>query len=178
MKSKQSGQSNIPVLKPDNKLLNEPTAVAEALNSQYTSQFTREPDSALPDIDSQPAPAMPEIEFNVPGNEKLLNNIKPVKASGPDLVPARILKLTSKETAPVLCVAFQQSYNTSQGPQDWQHANITAVFKKGDKKNPANYRPVSLIFIACKSMEHIIYSSQIMNHLDIHNILVKFQHGF
>ena len=31
--------------------------------------------------------------------------------------------------------------------------------------------------ITCKSMKHIVYS-QIMNHLDSHNILVEFQHGF
>ena len=49
--------------------------------------------------------------------------------------------------------------------------------KKGDKTNPANYRPVSLTCIVCKYLEHIIFS-QIMNQLDRHNILVKFQHGF
>ena len=97
--------------------------------------------------------------------------------SGPDLVPARILKLASKELAPVLSLIYQQSYDTNQVPLDWQQANVTAVFKKGDKSNPANYRPVSLTCILCKSMEHIIFS-QIMNHLDRHKILVKFQHGF
>jgi hypothetical protein len=25
-------------------------------------------------------------------------------------------------------------------PSDWQFANVTAVFKKGKKTNPANYR--------------------------------------
>jgi hypothetical protein len=47
-----------------------------------------------------------------------------------------------KEIAPVLAFIFQQSYDTSQVPSDWQLANVTAVFKKGDKTNPANYRPV------------------------------------
>jgi hypothetical protein len=44
----------------------------------------------------------------------------------------------------LLAFIFQQSYDTSQVPSDWQFANVTAVFKKGEKTNPANYRPVSL----------------------------------
>ena len=95
MKQKKSGQSNMPVLKSDGNLLSEPTEVAEALNSQYTSQFTREPDGHLPDIDGHPVSSMPDIEFPVLGIEKLLNNLNPAKASDPDLVPARIFKLAS-----------------------------------------------------------------------------------
>ena len=129
--------------------MSDPTEVAEALNSQYTSQFTREPDGHLPDLDCEPVSAMPDIEFTAPGIEKLLNNLNPAKASGPDLVPARILKLASKELAPVLSLIYQQSYDTVQVPLDWQQANVTAVFKKGDKTNPANYRSVSLTCIVC-----------------------------
>ena len=105
------------------------------------------------------------------------SNLKPAKASGPDLVSARILKLALVDIAPVLCIIFQQSYNTGEVPLDWQQANVTAVFKKGNKTNPANYRPASLNCIICKTMEHVTYS-QIMNHLDSHHILVEFQHGF
>ena len=74
--------------------------VEKALNSQYTSQFTREPDGHLPDIDSHPVSSMPDIDFTLPGIQKLLNNLNPTKASGPDLVPA----LAFKEIAPILCV--------------------------------------------------------------------------
>ena len=169
IKQKKSGQSNIPVLKTNGKLVSEPAEVAEALNSQYISQFTREPTGDLPNIDGESVPSMSDIVFTAPGIVKLLSNLNPAKASGPDLVPARILKLASMEIAPILCIIFQQSYNTGQVPLDWQQANVTAVFKKGDKTNPANYRPIS--------MEHVIYS-QIMNHLDRHHILVEFQHGF
>ena len=51
------------------------------------------------------------------------------------------------------------------------------MFKKGDKSDPGNYRPVSLTRITCKILEHIIYS-RIINHLDIHNVLCSHQHGF
>ena len=174
---KRPGQSNIPVLRSDGNLLSDPTEVAEALNSQYTSQFTREPDDHLSDIDGNQVFSMPDIEFTAPGIEELLNNLNPAKASDPDQVPARILKLASMEIAPVLSLIYQQSYDTGQVPLDRQQANVTAVFKKCDKTNPAYYIPVSLTCIVCKSMEHIIYS-QIINHLDKHNILVEFQHGF
>ena len=50
-------------------------------------------------------------------------------------------------------------------------------FKKGEKYNPANYRPVSLTSVCCKVLEHII-TSHIMNHLEKENILCPEQHGF
>ena len=40
-----------------------------------------------------------------------------------------------------------------------------------------NYRPVSLTCICSKLLEHIL-SSQIMAHLEGHNILYQHQHGF
>jgi hypothetical protein len=38
-------------------------------------------------------------------------------------------------------------------PKDWRTASIVPVFKKGDKSNAANYRPVSLKAICCKIFE-------------------------
>ena len=120
---------------------------------------------------------MPDVLFTVPGIEKLLNNLNPSKASGPDLLPTRILKMVSKEIAHILCAIYQQSYSTGQVPLDWQQANVTAVFKKGDKTNPANYRPVSLTCILRKTREHVIFC-QTMAHLDNYDMRVHFQHGF
>jgi hypothetical protein len=49
--------------------------------------------------------------------------------------------------------------------------------KKGDKSKAENYRPVSLISVVCKMLEHIICSS-IMEHLDRHKFLHDVHHGF
>ena len=62
-------------------------------------------------------------------------------------------------------------------PDDWKKANVTAVFKKGDRHSAANYRPVSLTSICCKLQEHVITSS-IMKHLSKNEILTDGQHGF
>jgi hypothetical protein len=51
------------------------------------------------------------------------------------------------------------------------------VFKKGEKYLASNYRPVSLTCICCKVLEHIVVSNM-MKHLEIHDILVDYQHGF
>ena len=51
------------------------------------------------------------------------------------------------------------------------------IFKKGDKHQPANYRPVSLTSITCKLLEHIMHSNT-MQHFDNHNVLCDNQHGF
>ena len=177
IKQKRSGVSSIPVLKTNNSTISESDQKAEALNKQYTSVFTNEPNDTLPTMDGQPTPDMPPVYFTSRGIEKLLQGLNTSKASGPDLIPTRVLKMVAAEVAPILSVIFQQSYDTGQVPTDWLQANVTAVFKKGDKTVPSNYRPVSLTCILCKTMEHILFS-QIMRHLDSHNVLVNYQHGF
>ena len=56
-------------------------------------------------------------------------------------------------------------------------ANITPVFKKGNRSCPVNYRMISLTSICCKTLEHIIFHS-IMEHLQNNNVLIENQHGF
>ena len=36
---------------------------------------------------------------------------------------------------------------------------MSPIFKKGDKSDPANYRPISLICVLCKVLEHIVASN-------------------
>ena len=54
---------------------------------------------------------------------------------------------------------------------------MSSVFKKGEIYLASNYRPVSLTCICCKVLEHIVVSNMV-KHLEIHDILVDCQHGF
>ena len=60
---------------------------------------------------------------------------------------------------------------------DWKSANISAIFKKGSKKDPGNYRPVSLTSHICKIFEKIL-KEELVNHLESNKILKESQHGF
>ena len=73
------------------------------------------------------------------GLEKLLANINPSKASGPDNIPNRILKECAMHLAPILKTTRQYSSDTGELPKDWRDANISSIFKKGEKHLPENY---------------------------------------
>ena len=74
-------------------------------------------------------------------------------------MPNTFLKKCADEVSPILQVIFTQSMNSGSLPDDWFSTNITPVYKKNDRANVSNYRPISLTAICCKVMEHIIYHS-------------------
>ena len=86
-------------------------------------------------------------------------------------------KNTAEEIVGALTILFQLSLDTGIIPEDWLCANITPIYKKGDKTQPSNYRSVNLTSVCSKLMEHILQSN-IMDHLDVHSILSELQHGF
>ena len=108
---------------------------------------------------------------------KLLRNLNPHKATGPDDISAQLLKTNAKQLAESISKFFQTSIDQGKIPDDWKEALVTSLFEKGDKSTPSNYRPVSLTSICSKVLEHIIHG-HIMKHLDKHQILTDYQHGF
>ena len=111
------------------------------------------------------------------GVTKLLQGLNPYKASGPDNLLSKFLKEAASEVAPALQLIFTASLQQGKVPDVWKIAEVTPIFKKGDRSTPSNYRPISLTAICSKVMEHILHS-QIMQHLDAHNILSNQQHDF
>ena len=120
---------------------------------------------------------MPDICINLNGITKLLSNLRPDKAAGPDEIRPIVLRELRSEIAPIIQLIFERSLATGEVPSDWTKANVSPIFKKGDKSDPANYRPISLTCVLCKVMEHII-ASNLTKHLNKHNILYDLQHGF
>ena len=147
------------------------------MNDQFVSVFTEEDLVNSPTLPTSSIPTMSPITINTSGVEKLLKDINPSKASGPDAIPAKILKECAASIAPILSKIYQKSLNSGHLPQAWLDANVTPIYKKGDRTNPGNYRPVSLTSIPCKLLEHILHH-HIMDHFDKFNILVDVQHGF
>ena len=60
-------------------------------------------------------------------------------------------------------------------PEDWRKANVSPIYKSGDRQSVTNYRPVSLLSIISKVLERCIYNR--ISPL-ISNKLHNMQHGF
>ena len=97
---------------------------------------------------------MPEIQISVKGIEKkMLISLNPLKAAGPDQFKALILQTLHSELAPILQVIFQKLLDSGKLPHIWKEANVSPIFKKGDKLDPSNYRPISLTCVFVQSAQ-------------------------
>ena len=76
---------------------------------------------------------------------KQLTNLKPNKAAGPDGISPRVYKELASVLAGPLTDLFQLSLDKGVVPSDWKKATVCPIFKKGEKYDPVNYRPDSLI---------------------------------
>ena len=175
---KECGNDNIgiPPIRDGNELCDHSRGKAELLNKQFQSVFTKDNDSK-PDIPGNPYPDVDAINITTEGVIKLLSKLEANKASGPDRLPNRVLKTLAKEIGPMLHCIFVQSLDTGSLPNDWLEANITPIYKKGDRHDASNYRPVSLTVVCCKLLEHII-CTHLRNHFNKLEIFSPFQHGF
>jgi hypothetical protein len=88
------------------------------------------------------------------------------KAVGHDIISNRMLLAGKNEIAKPLSLLFNRSIQEMVFTDQWKIAHVIALFKKGDKSLPSNYRPVSLLSCVSKILEKIVYK-QIYNHLHI-----------
>ena len=117
------------------------------------------------------------ITISAIGVTKLLKDLNPYKASGPDDIPNQVLKTLAKQIGPSLAFIFQVSLDSGKLPTDWLSANVSCAFKKGDRHLASNYRPISLTSVSCKILKHIV-CRHILSYLESNNILTNLNHGF
>ncbi|GAB0183681.1 mitochondrial enolase superfamily member 1 [Grus japonensis] len=89
----------------------------------------------------------------------LLHHLDTHKSMGPDGIHPRLLRELAEVLTKPLSIISQQSWLTREVPDDWKLVNVTSIYKKGQKEDPGNYRPVSLTLVLGKVMEQIILSA-------------------
>ena len=96
---------------------------------------------------------------------KEMESLNANKASGHDGLPPRLLKMISKEIAPSLCTIFNTSIETAAWRETWKRGTWTPVFKKDDRHDTSNYRPITVLPVVGKIYEKLL-SKQITNFMD------------
>ena len=152
----------------------------DLLNSFFTSVFTKENLEDLPSVDlnnKSNGITLHDISVTPKAVELKLRELNPSKAQGPDLIPPKVLKELCKELAHPLAYLFNVSLESGSIPDDWKKADVTAIFKKGSRSDPENYRPISLTCLTCKVLESLI-RDQLVAYFDDYNLYTEGQFGF
>lgn len=179
VKSKTKSRTTIgPIMTKDKRLLTDEKEMAEELNQFFSSVFTQEDLSNIPEAEDERGKGrMRPVSVSEQNIKTKIKKLRKEAAPGPDGITPEILqKLSSSLTEP-LEVLFNKSLETGDIPEEWKKANVTPIFKKGTKGDPGNYRPVSLTSVPCKILETIV-KDRIVQHLIENKLIKNSQHGF
>ena len=84
------------------KVYNDSLSKANLLNNHFASVFTYEDLSHIPRISVNQMPDIPDVDIQIEGVTKLLRGLDSHKDTGPDDIPANMLKQTALQIAPLL----------------------------------------------------------------------------
>ena len=107
----------------------------------------------------------------------LIRKLNPTKANGSDGISGQMLLSCDDSVILPLRIIFRNTLSTAIYPDIWKLANVTPIFKKGDKQLIQNYRPISLLPICGKIVETIVFNN-LYKHLTTHHLISKNQFGF
>ena len=129
----------------------DPTDKANLFNTYFVSQFT-----APSRYDIEVGNAEHSVCFSVNEVYVALSSLDVSKACGDDGIPGRVLKHCAGSLSYPLWLLFNLSMREGEFPESWKLASIVPVYKKGDRKDVGNYRPISLLSLVAKTMEKLV----------------------
>ena len=104
-----------------------------------------------------------------------INKLKREKAPGPDGIPIEFFKEMKETQLRIIQTLIDKWWNGEIIPEDLTQAQVILLYKKGDKNNLANYKPISLLNSIYKIITAIL-QHRISEVLDPH--LQRTQFGF
>ena len=160
-------------------LSNDDLTKAIILNKFFSSVFTDEDLSCIPHFEPRAphAALVQDLEITEDMVKSKLKCLSATSSPGPDQIHPRVLREAAKQVAVPLTILFNKSIESGCLPDDWKQGVVVPIFKKGDRQEAGNYRPVSLTAIPCKILESLIRDC-LMNHLEDNQLLSRHQHGF
>jgi len=124
--------------------------------------------------------SFPSIKYHCTTTKETENIIRSLKSSnscGYDEVPSKLLKSSSCFISFPLNYICNRTLFTGVFPVRLKYATIRPLFKKGNKDDIDNYRPITILTSFSKIFEKVL-QTRLLKHFTDHNILVKEQYGF
>jgi len=182
VRSRSKTKDKVGPLKDENgSVIMDSNGMCKLLNNYFSSVFTSENIDKIPDTKAVFKEDQDKNLHDVAIMQSVvyekLKILKQNKAPGVDNLDSGFLKEVAGIISYPLAIIFKQSLDTGMVPIDWKQANVCAIFKKGQRTSPGNYRPISLTSHVCKVLESIL-KDKILEHIDKYALLNPSQHGF
>lgn len=165
----------------------EPQKICESFNNYYIDVVDTE---VIPEI-LKHNPQLPKLSCShsennrkfhcVPISEKeltkIISSFENKFSTGYDGVPIVVIKHAMKHLTRPLVHIINSSFISGIFPDKLKTARVKPLFKKGEKSNIKNYRPVSLLPVFSKLYEKAMHI-RLVHYLESNNLFDKEQHGF
>ena len=107
----------------------------------------------------------------------IIRDMSPSVSCGTDGLTSRILKTAGPSIFPVVLYLVNLSITKSAFPSHWKTGCITPLYKEGDRTDPSNYRPISILPTMGKLLEWVIHT-QLYSYCASHEVFSNCQSGF
>ena len=108
---------------------------------------------------------------------KIINNFKNGKSAGPNSIPLHILKFNSDILSKPLSFLINLSFIKGKFPSLCKISKVIPVFKKGNRMECTNYRPISLLSTFSKIFEKCVHK-RLYSYLEKNKLIFNRQFGF
>ena len=149
-------------LKINDSISNDERTVANEFNDYFasvgTSLIPLSSDNSNIEIVNDQASLNSFVFENISANEiiKIINALDNSNSCGCDQISNKTLKKCVYNISDILAYLFNMSVNTGIFPTELKLAVVIPLFKKGDRSNKQNYRPISLLSSISKVFEKCI----------------------
>ena len=103
--------------------------------------------------------------------------LKNTNSSGIDGLALQYLKDSLIVTLPYISTVINTSLANETFPEIWKYAIIKAIHKSGDKNEPSNFRPISLLPVLSKILEKVV-STQLIDYLESNKLFNDSQYAY
>lgn len=155
------------------------------IGNKLNNFFTNIPHFQGPRIVTNPVAnntqSLPSIFLAPTSNKEVSKSIQKLRANsaaGHDGISPKIIKCLRYKLVPLMVILVNQIFASGIYPDSLKHAVVVPIYKgTGDPKDPANYRPISILSVLDKVIERILHN-RLISFLTKNNILNCRQYGF